>query len=100
MNYVIGIDFGSESGRAVLVDSENGDIIKVAEMTYPNGVLTKSLNGKPIKANMVLQNPNDYVEVLNATIKTLLKETKVDPNNIKGMGVAFTSCTCLPVISS
>lgn len=97
MNYVIGIDFGSESGRAVLVDSENGDIIKVAEMTYPNGVLTKSLNGKPIKANMVLQNPNDYVEVLNATIKTLLKETKVDPNNIKGMGVAFTSCTCLPV---
>ncbi|MGE7931236.1 ribulokinase [Viridibacillus arvi] len=97
MNYVIGIDFGSESGRAVLVDSENGDIIKVAEMSYPNGVLTKSLNGKPLKANMVLQNPNDYVEVLTTTVRSLLEETKVDPNYIKGMGVAFTSCTCLPV---
>lgn len=99
--YSIGIDFGTKSGRAVLVDVENGEEVATSVLEYPNGVIDEYL---PIKDKTVelgtdwaLQDPNDYMKVVYSTIPELLEKSEVDPKSIIGIGIDFTACTMLPV---
>jgi len=97
--YSIGIDFGTESARAVLVRVDNGEEIAASVYEYKDGVIDEFLPGTNIKLEpeWALQNPLDYLEALKQIIPDVLNKSKVSPENIIGMGTDFTSCTMLPI---
>ena len=97
--YVIGIDFGTLSGRALLVDVSTGREVASAVHEYADGVIDTALPGdrKPLPPETALQNPADYLEVLAVTIPQVLRAAKVKPEQIIGLGTDFTCCTILPV---
>jgi L-ribulokinase len=101
MKYSIGVDFGTESARAVLVNLATGEVVASAVKNYPDGVITKELPGLNVKLepDWALQNPNDYIEAFVETVSNLLRQTRnlVSPSDIVGIGIDFTSCTMLPV---
>ncbi len=96
--YSIGVDFGSLSGRALLVDIETGKEVAVAEKPYTHKVMSESLPcGVTLPEDFALQHPRDYIEVFETTIPKLLKDSGVSPDDIIGLGIDFTACTVLPV---
>jgi L-ribulokinase len=96
--YSIGVDFGSLSGRAVLVNVENGQEMASAVLDYPHGVMDECLpDGTKLGVDWALQQPADYLKVLQETIPQVLKETGVKPEDVIGIGIDFTACTVLPV---
>ena len=96
--YAIGVDFGTESGRAVLVDVADGSEIATCVHPYANGVIDEKLPGSGVRLepDWALQDPNDYLEVLKQAIPAVLKECGVDPADVIGLGIDFTACTMLP----
>ncbi len=98
--YTIGIDFGTLSARAVLLDLETGSEISVSECKYPHGVITGTLNGVSLDENAAFQHPQDYIEALLYTIKNVVKQADVKPDQVVGIGIDFTGCTVLPVDES
>src|SRR5579884_1720868 len=97
--YTIGIDFGTESGRALLVDARDGREVATAVHAYKNGVIDEHLPGsaKPLPPDWALQDPNDYLDVLRHTIPAVLRESGVPAEQVAGIGIDFTACTMLPV---
>lgn len=97
--YTIGLDFGTLSGRGILVRCSDGEITAEAVKEYTHGVMTQVLpDGEtPLDKEWALEDPADYLEVLDTVIPALLKDTNVDPDQIIGIGIDFTSCTMLPV---
>ncbi|MDI9230841.1 ribulokinase [Staphylococcus caprae] len=93
MSYSIGIDYGTASGRVILVDTSNGEMISSYEETYEHGTIAETLNGEAIPRNYFLQNADDYLHVLENGVKHVLEESKVNKNDVLGIGVDFTSCT-------
>lgn len=96
--YTIGIDFGTESGRAVLVDTRDGREVATAVCVYRNGVIDHTLPGsdKPLPPDWALQDPLDYLEVFRQTIPAVLRESGVPAEEVVGIGIDFTACTMLP----
>ncbi|KAB8142830.1 ribulokinase [Chloroflexia bacterium SDU3-3] len=96
--YAIGVDFGTESGRAVLVDVADGREVAIAVHPYANSVIDEYLPGTSIRLepDWALQDPNDYIEVFKHTIPEVLRTSGVAPADVIGLGVDFTSCTMLP----
>ena len=96
--YVIGVDFGSESGRAVIADVANGYELATSIHLYAKGVIDERLPGTNIEleADWALQDPNDYIEVFKHTIPAVLAESGVSPEDVIGVGIDFTACTMLP----
>ncbi|MBQ8407547.1 MAG: ribulokinase [Clostridia bacterium] len=96
--YVIGIDFGTLSGRAILMDVESGKEIAESTLEYAHGVMDVSLPlGKKLPPSYALQHPEDYVEVLETTVACVMKQSGVSVSDVVGLGVDFTSCTLIPV---
>lgn len=97
--YTIGVDFGSLSARAVLVDVSNGNVISSAVKDYPDGVIDDFLPNTNIELGIdwALQNANDYIECFIDTVKRTIADSGVDVNDIIGVSIDFTSCTVLPV---
>ncbi len=97
--YTIGIDFGTESGRAVLVDVADGREVATAVHPYRDGVIDEVLPESDIRLppDFALQNPADYIDVLRVTIPELLRESGVKPEEVIGVGTDFTACTMLPI---
>jgi L-ribulokinase len=98
--YAIGIDFGTESGRVLLVDVADGREIATAVHPYANGVIDQTLpeSGQRLPADWALQDPDDYIAVLKNAIPAVLQQSGVDPAAVIGIGVDFTSCTILPTL--
>src|SRR3954465_8142967 len=100
MHYAIGLDFGTESGRAVLVDLATGAELPTAIHAYANGVIDRRLpaphDDVVLEPDWALQDPDDYVAAVQSTIPQLLRETGIDPADVVGIGIDFTSCTMLP----
>jgi len=98
VKYSIGIDFGTESGRAVLVKVEDGEEVASSVYEYKDGVIDEFLPDTSIKLepDWALQNPVDYINTLKKTIPDLLKKSGVSPKEIIGIGIDFTSCTMMP----
>ena len=96
--YAIGIDFGTLSGRAVIVDVANGREVASAVHHYANGVIDRQLPGTDIRLepDWALQDPNDYLEVYKNAVPAILKESGIDPEDVVGVGIDFTACTMLP----
>ncbi|WP_106496208.1 ribulokinase [Lentibacillus sp. Marseille-P4043] len=97
--YAIGVDYGTESGRAVLVSLENGKEIADHVTLYRHGVIDQELPDSRIELGYewALQNPRDYIDVLGNSIPAILQESGVHPNDVIGLGIDFTACTMLPV---
>ncbi len=95
--YVIGIDFGSLSGRAVLLDVATGEELGSSVMEYPHAVMeTEIPTGKKLPHDYSLQHPQDYLDVLQTVVPGVLEETGVSPDDVVGLGLDFTACTVLP----
>ncbi|MEO5888377.1 MAG: FGGY family carbohydrate kinase, partial [Anaerolineales bacterium] len=99
MKYTIGVDFGTESGRAVLVDVTNGREIATAVYPYSHGVIDEKIPDTEIRLepDWALQDPQDYVRVFKNTIPAVLQESGVSADDVIGIGIDFTACTMLPV---
>ncbi len=96
--YTIGIDFGTLSGRALLVDVETGEELATDVVEYSHGVMNESLpDGTPLKPDWNLQYPEDYLDVLRISIRNVMKKAGVSAGEVIGIGIDFTACTMLPI---
>ena len=97
--YTIGIDYGTESGRALLVRVSDGTELATAVHVYGDGVLDRTLpDGTRLPKDWALQNPDDYLDVLKHTVPAVLKESGISADEVIGVGIDFTSCTMLPTL--
>ena len=95
--YSIGVDYGSLSARAVLMDLETGVSATSAVYEYPHGIMTEALpDGTPLGLDWALQDPADYWEALHILIPALLRQAAVEKEQVVGIGLDVTSCTVLP----
>jgi L-ribulokinase len=101
--YAVGIDYGTESARAVLVDCENGSELATSVHVYANGVIDERLpapdDDVQLEPDWALQDPRDYVAALRSAVPDVLREAGVDPDDVVGVGIDFTSCTMLPTLA-
>ncbi|MDP4097775.1 ribulokinase [Paenibacillus sp. P96] len=97
--YTIGVDYGTESGRAVLVDLSNGAEIATHVTPYRHGVIDEVLpgSGRKLEMDWALQHPADYIEVLTTSVPAVMKESGINPADVIGIGIDFTACTMLPI---
>jgi L-ribulokinase len=97
--YAIGVDYGTESGRAVLVDLSDGTEVADHVTPYPHNVMDEHLPGSGIKLELdwALQHPGDYLEVLAQSVPAVMKSSGIDPADVIGLGIDFTACTMLPI---
>ncbi len=101
--YAIGVDFGTESGRAVLVEVGTGRQLATAVYKYSHGVIDETLpvDGKPVRLepDWALQDPADYIRTFQRAIPAVMRQSGVDPADVIGLGIDFTACTMLPVLA-
>ena len=96
--YALGLDFGTESARALLVAVDDGHVAATAVSAYRHGVMDSALpDGTPLGHEWALQDPDDYLDSLTETAKKVLAEAGVSAEQVVGIGVDFTACTILPV---
>ena len=100
-HYVIGIDFGTLSGRAVVVRVSDGAELGTGTHDYPHAVMDTVLasNGTLLPPDWALQVPADYVEVLKNAVPAAIAASGIDPSQVIGVGTDFTASTPLPVIA-
>lgn len=92
--YLIGLDFGTLSVRALLMDAETGAETAISEYVYPHAVMDQVLpSGKKLPARYALQHPQDYLDGLKQTIEEVLKKAGVAREAVQGLCIDFTSCT-------
>ncbi|MFE5581348.1 ribulokinase [Kitasatospora sp. NPDC056531] len=99
--YVVGVDFGTLSGRAVVVRVRDGEEVGTAVHDYPHAVIERELpgTGRPLPPDWALQHPADWREVLRTAVPAALAEAGVDPAQVIGIATDFTACTVLPVLA-
>lgn len=97
--YAIGVDYGTQSGRAVLVDLSNGAEIAEHVTPYTHHVIDEKLpvSGIKLEYDWALQHPLDYIEVLELSVPAVMKESGIEPTDVIGLGIDFTACTMLPI---
>ncbi len=97
----IGVDYGTESGRVVLLDLSSGEEIASSTVPYQHGVIDRELpsNGLVLEHEWALQHPGDYLDVLDRGVPEALRSGQVDPSRVIGIGIDFTSCTVLPAMA-
>lgn len=97
--YTIGVDFGTQSGRAVVISVDTGKQLSEAVTVYKDGVIDEFLPGTDIKLPLdwALQNPDDYIDVLFTAVPEAIKKSGISKNDIVGIGIDFTACTMMPV---
>jgi L-ribulokinase len=100
--YAIGVDFGTESARSLVLDLRTGEELAVDVVPYPNGVIDQTLpeTGERLPPDWALQDPDDWVLALESGIAAALERSAIAREQITGIGVDFTSCTVLPVTAA
>src|SRR3954467_4920810 len=95
---VVGVDFGTLSGRALVVRVRDGAELGVAVHDYAHGVIDRALprTGKLLPPDWALQMPSDYVDVLRHAVPAALRAAGADPADVIGIGTDFTACTMVP----
>jgi L-ribulokinase len=96
--HVIGVDFGTLSGRAVVVRVRDGAELASAVHPYADAVVERALpaTGEQLPPDWALQMPGDWVQVLKTAVPEALAASGVDPASVVGIGTDFTACTVLP----
>ncbi|MGO4344632.1 ribulokinase [Paenibacillus sp. MCAF9] len=97
--YAIGVDYGTQSGRAVLVDLSNGAEVAEHVTPYTHHVIDEKLpvSGIKLEHDWALQHPLDYIEVLELSVPAVMKESGIHAADVIGLGIDFTACTMLPI---
>lgn len=95
---VLGIDFGTLSARALLVDAGNGAELATAVSDYQHAVIEERLPGssKRLPPETALQHPRDYLDAMTRAVRQAMRLAKARPEEVLGIGTDFTSCTVLP----
>jgi L-ribulokinase len=99
--YVIGVDYGTLSGRALVVRVSDGAELGSATLDYPHGVMDETLasTGRRLPPDWALQMPADYVAVLKTAVPQAIAAAGIDPAQVIGIGTDFTACTMVPVLA-
>ncbi len=99
-NYVVGVDFGTESGRAVVIDVADGQELGSSIYPYSNGVIDETLPAPDddvrLAPEWALQDPDDYLRTFQQAVPAAIAEAGIDPGDVIGVGTDFTACTVLP----
>jgi L-ribulokinase len=97
MKASLGLDFGTESVRALLV-SLNGQELASKAVRYRHGQILATLPGssQPLPAHFALQHPGDWGLAAARAVRAALAMASLDAEDVVGIGVDFTSCTMLP----
>lgn len=95
----LGLDFGTASARAILVDVATGQEVATAVAPFADGVIDQTLpgTGEKLPRDWALQNPRDYINCMIATVRTAMEHAGAQPEDVVGIGVDFTACTLIPV---
>jgi L-ribulokinase len=101
VSHVVGVDFGTLSARAVVVDTEDGSELAVAVHEFEHGVMDDTLaaTGAELPPQWALQDPADYVEALRAAVPEAVRAAGIAPGDVVGLGTDFTASTPLPVLA-
>lgn len=93
-NYVIGLDYGSDSVRAILVDADTGEELASSTYTYPRWAAGNYCRPE---INQFRQHPKDHLEGLEATIKDILRKSGIPGDAVKGIAIDTTGSSPLPI---
>jgi L-ribulokinase len=95
----LGLDFGTESVRAVLVDLRGRERAAVVAR-YAHGQIIETLPGskKKLPPHYALQHPQDWLNSAAKAVRGAMRAAKIDAAQVIGIGVDFTSCTMLPAL--
>ena len=97
--YVVGVDFGTLSARALVVRVSDGAEAGTAVSEYPHGVIDRELRGRELPPDWALQDPGDYTDALGVAVPAAIRDAGIDPAQVIGVATDFTASTCLPVVS-
>ncbi len=112
--YVIGLDYGTLSARAVLVSVNDGSVIAESVYSYPHGILrsvAKSISDgadlsggeegcTELPADYALQEIDDYINAMYHTVREVVEKSNCQAENVIGIGIDATSSTFLPLLES
>ena len=95
---VVGVDFGTLSGRALVVRVRDGAELGTAVHEYAHAVMDDELaaTGEKLPPDWALQDPADWLDVLRHAVPAALRSAGVSPTQVIGIGTDFTACTVLP----
>jgi L-ribulokinase len=99
--YVVGVDFGTLTGRALVVRVRDGVEVGTAVHEYSHGVMDSVLaaTGEALPPDWALQDPEDYRDVLRHAVPTAIAAAGIDAGDVIGIATDFTACTILPTLS-
>ena len=97
--YVVGVDFGTLSARALVIRVSDGAEAGTAVSEYPHGVIDRELRGRELPPDWALQDPGDYTDALGVAVPAAIRDAGIDPAQVIGVATDFTASTCLPVVS-
>lgn len=95
VQYSIGVDFGTESARAVLVNLTDGSEVATSVHPYANGVIDQRLpyTDAPLPPDTALQDADDYLQALRNTVTSVVKQAHVAAGDVVAIGIDTTACT-------
>src|SRR3954470_17241979 len=98
--HVVGVDFGTLTGRALVVRVTDGAELGTAVHEYRHAVMDETLEatGEPLPPDWALQDPEDYRDVLRHAVPAAVAAAGVDPASVVGIAVDTTACTVLPTL--
>lgn len=98
-HFVLGLDFGTNSARAILVNTQTGEEIASAVFNFPtgdNGIILDAKN-----PDLARQHPRDYLDAVQSAVQEVIRLAKSRPefssHAIIGIGVDTTGSTPIPV---
>jgi L-ribulokinase len=98
---VVGIDFGTLSGRAVVVRVRDGAELGSAVHEFPHAVIERELpaTGERLPPDWALQEPEDWLEVLRIAVPAAVADAGADAADVVGIAIDFTASTPLPTLA-
>jgi L-ribulokinase len=100
--YVVGVDYGTLSGRAVVVRVADGAELGSAVHEYAHAVMDRVLTAGPSRVELgpdwALQAPQDYIDVLKKAVPAAVAAAGIDPTDVIGIATDFTACTMVPTL--
>ncbi len=103
-DYVVGVDFGTLSARALVVRVSDGAEAGTAVSEYARGVIDRSLGDGAhsrgeLPPDWALQDPGDYTATLREAVPAAVRDAGIDPAQVIGIATDFTASTCMPVLA-
>jgi L-ribulokinase len=98
--FVVGVDFGTLSARALVVRVSDGTEAGTAVSEYPHGAIDRALDGHgELPPDWALQDPADWTRALGEAVPAAVRDAGIDPARVIGIATDFTASTCMPVLA-